>query len=155
MRRAVGRADRAARECHAVLGGEVDCANADDIARFVARHRAPGVTIVVDTSRVTFMAVAGVNALVAARHACRALGGDLVVRNASTPVQRVLQLTDLEELARTELAPCAVVATRQGAVEITSGSKPSTRAALSRNTLAAVVSSMGSLRRSTVARECG
>ncbi|MGW3322278.1 STAS domain-containing protein [Streptomyces virginiae] len=89
-----------------VVSGEIDFDNAMFLRRALlaalVSHRA---TLLVDLERVTFCDCAGLNALLAARHAARQAGRSLHITVAGLRVERLLNLTDTRSLLAGTPAP--------------------------------------------------
>ncbi|SEF15554.1 STAS domain-containing protein [Streptomyces sp. Ag109_O5-10] len=86
----------------AVLGvrGEIDYQSVGVLTRAMPpADPTTGPRVVVDLSEVTFMDSSGVNALVAAHHATRAVRGWLRLAGAHGPVLRTVQLVGLDAVA--------------------------------------------------------
>lgn len=83
------------------VGGEIDLATVpalrDALAAAQARHRAEGLNgpVAVDVSDVRFIDASGLGVLVAAARRGREGGGDLVLRDPSPRMYRLLELTGL------------------------------------------------------------
>lgn len=78
------------------LSGELDLAS-EPAARAELESALGAEELVIDLSRLSFMDVAGVRLLLAARNACRAAGHRLLVVRGSAPVHRVLVLCELAQ----------------------------------------------------------
>lgn len=78
--------------------GELDAHHGHDLQRRLLDLLDGGhSTLVVDTSRVTFLDSSGLRVLVAADERCRAAGGALRLRAPSAQVRYVLRLADLAD----------------------------------------------------------
>lgn len=81
-----------------VLVGEIDitCSAAlRAVGGRLAGELVAGERLSIDVADVTFLDSSGVGALVAVRNAASAQGGSIVLKNLSTPVQRLLELTGM------------------------------------------------------------
>jgi anti-sigma B factor antagonist len=76
------------------VAGEVDVATAPQLRECL--HNVDGV-VVVDLTEVTFLDSTGLNVLVNARKRLLAVGGQLGLRNARAPVQRILQVAGVDD----------------------------------------------------------
>ena len=85
------------------LSGEIDMTGLDDLQSAVEPHLAPGQTIVLDLSDVTFADSTLLKVLVQARGKADEIGGALLVRNPSDLVRRVLSIGDLDDLVQIEV----------------------------------------------------
>ena len=85
------------------LRGEIDLAGLDDLQSAVEPHLAPGQTVVLDLSGVTFADSTLLNVLVQARGKANDIGGALLVRNPSDLVRQLLSLGDLDDLVHAEV----------------------------------------------------
>jgi anti-anti-sigma factor len=85
------------------LRGEIDMAGLEDLQTAVEPHLAPGQTVVLDLSEVTFADSTLVNVLLQARGKASQTGGALVVRNASDQVRQLLSIGDLDDLVQAEV----------------------------------------------------
>lgn len=84
------------------LSGELDANNAPRLTDLLATDRPDidGSTVVLDLSAVAFIDSSGLSALLDARRLAEDTSGELVLRNPSTAVSRLLQMTQLEEVFR-------------------------------------------------------
>jgi anti-sigma B factor antagonist len=81
-----------------VLSGEIDIACAAALRSLggrLASALAAGDRLPVDVADVTFLDSSGVGALIAVRNAAAARGGSVVLRNLSTSVRRLFELSGL------------------------------------------------------------
>lgn len=85
------------------LRGEIDMATLDDLQSAVEPHLAPGQTVVLDLSGVTFADSTLLRVLVQARGKASEVGGALLVRNPSHHVRKLLALGDLDDLVHAEV----------------------------------------------------
>lgn len=85
------------------LRGEIDMAGLDDLQRAIEPHLAPGQTVVLDLSAVTFADSTLLKVLSQARGQADQVGGALLVRNPSDQVRQLLSFADLTDLAQTEV----------------------------------------------------
>jgi anti-sigma B factor antagonist len=87
-------------EIHTIrLAGEVDLATADPVERELERvEQTDAASIVLDLSAVTFMDSTGVRLLVTAQARSRADANRLTLLRGGPQVQRVLQLSGVDEL---------------------------------------------------------
>ena len=85
------------------LRGEIDMASLDDLQGAVEPHLAPGQTVVLDLSDVTFADSTLLKVLVQARGKANDVGGALLVRNPSDQLRKLLSIGDLDDLVRAEV----------------------------------------------------
>ena len=85
------------------LRGEIDMASLDDLQSAVEPHLAPGQTVVLDLSDVTFADSTLLKVLVHARGKANDIGGALLVRNPSDQLRKLLSIGDLDDLVRAEV----------------------------------------------------
>lgn len=85
------------------LRGEIDMAGLDDLQSAVESHLAPGQTVVLDLSGVTFADSTLLRVLHQARGRANDVGGALLVRNPSEKVRQLLSLGDLDDLVHAEV----------------------------------------------------
>jgi len=85
------------------LRGEIDMASLDDLQSAVEPHLAPGQTVVLDLSDVTFADSTLLKVLVQARGKANDVGGALLVRNPSDQLRKLLSIGDLDDLVRAEV----------------------------------------------------
>ena len=85
------------------LRGEIDLAGLDDLQSAVEPHLAPGQTVVLDLSGVTFADSTLLKVLVQARGKADDIGGALLVRNPSDEVRHLLSLGDLDDIVHAEV----------------------------------------------------
>lgn len=85
------------------LRGEIDLAGLDDLQSAVEPHLAPGQTVVLDLSGVTFADSTLLKVLQRAHGKVTNVGGALLIRNPSDQVRQLLSLGDLDHLAQTEV----------------------------------------------------
>jgi anti-anti-sigma factor len=86
-----------------VLRGEIDMTGLDDLQGAVEPHLAPGQTVVLDLSGVTFADSTLLKVLTDARGRADDVRGALLVRNPSDQVRRLLSLGDLDDLVHAEV----------------------------------------------------
>ena len=85
------------------LRGEIDMAGLDDLQSAVEPHLAPGQTVVLDLSGVTFADSTLLKVLHQARGKANDVGGALLVRNPSDRVRQLLTLGELDDLVNAEV----------------------------------------------------
>jgi anti-sigma B factor antagonist len=85
------------------LRGEIDMAGLDDLQSVVEPHLAPGQTVVLDLSGVTFADSTLLKVLHQARGKADDVGGALLVRNPSDQLRQLLTLGDLDDLVNAEV----------------------------------------------------
>lgn len=85
------------------LRGEIDMAGLDDLQSAVEPHLAPGQTVVLDLSDVTFADSTLLKVLVQARGKANDVGGALLVRNPSDQVRQLLTIGALDDLVHAEV----------------------------------------------------
>ena len=85
------------------LKGEIDMAGLDDLQSAVEPHLAPGQTVVLDLSGVTFADSTLLKVLHQARGKANDVGGALLVRNPSDRVRQLLTIGDLDDLVNAEV----------------------------------------------------
>jgi len=85
------------------LRGEIDMASLDDLQGAVEPHLAPGQTVVLDLSDVTFADSTLLKVLVQARGKANDIGGALLVRNPSDQLRKLLSIGDLDGLVQAEV----------------------------------------------------
>jgi anti-sigma B factor antagonist len=81
------------------VGGEIDPCSGEQLIRYaldVMRQHGPW--LAVDLAEVTFMDCGGLRGLLAIRNCARLLGGHLSIVSTSVPVQRILEILELEAL---------------------------------------------------------
>ena len=79
--------------------GEIDPTNADDIANRVSDALGGGPTLVImDLSDVTFMDSTGLSALLRARAICQAGNVEMMLRDPTRQVLKILELTSTHHL---------------------------------------------------------
>ena len=82
-----------------VLHGELDCASAPHLRKHIGQALTDGTTrLVLDLTGVSFLDAVGLGALIGANRQLRERGGKLELRGTRRPVQRVLEITGLEDL---------------------------------------------------------
>jgi anti-anti-sigma factor len=81
-----------------VVQGDVDMATVPVLERALGRTPRPQATVVLDLSQVEFMGSCGVALLLRAQQGLAERGQDLVLRQPSEPVRRVLDLTGVSDL---------------------------------------------------------
>jgi anti-anti-sigma factor len=77
------------------MAGELDLASSDRLGELLAELSDP--TVVVDLAELTFIDSSGIAALVAARDRLQSAGRDLVLTRPQPNVDRVLEMTGLED----------------------------------------------------------
>jgi anti-anti-sigma factor len=84
--------------CLLIIEGEVDCANADELTATGLRalEDVAVQTVAVDLAGVSFCDAAALGALVRIRNASLERDKVLMLRSVSTPVARLLRLTELD-----------------------------------------------------------
>jgi anti-anti-sigma factor len=85
------------------LRGEIDMAGLDALQSAVEPQLAPGQTVVLDLSGVTFADSTLLKVLVQARGKANDVGGALLVRNPSDQVRQLLSISDLDDLVHAEV----------------------------------------------------
>ena len=85
------------------LRGEIDMAGLDDLQSAIEPHLAPGQTVVLDLSEVTFADSTLLRVLSQARGKADQAGGALLVRNPSDQIRQVLSIGNLDDLVHTEV----------------------------------------------------
>jgi anti-sigma B factor antagonist len=85
------------------LSGEIDMAGLDELQSAIEPHLAPGQTVVLDLSDVTFADSTILRVLTQARGKAQEVGGALLVRNPSDQVRQVLSIGDLDDLVHAEV----------------------------------------------------
>jgi anti-anti-sigma factor len=85
------------------LRGEIDLAGLDDLQSAVEPHLAPGQTVVLDLSGVTFADSTLLKVLTNVRGTANDVRGALIVRNPSDQVRQLLALGDLDDLVHAEV----------------------------------------------------
>jgi anti-sigma B factor antagonist len=81
------------------IGGELDAANVDQLISVAAQLPNMNVgQIQLDLGDVTFIDSSGLGALVTLNNRATSAGGSVVVRSASAPVRRLLEITKLDEV---------------------------------------------------------
>ena len=80
--------------------GEVDASTARQLAAALESEitSAPGSTVTVDLSDVSFLDSTGLGALVSAKKAASATGGDVALRGVPTRIMRILEITSLTQV---------------------------------------------------------
>ena len=86
------------------LSGEIDLAGLDDLQSAIEPHLAPGQTVVLDLSGVTFADSTLLRVLSQARGKADQAGGALVVRNPSDQIRQVLSIGNLDDLVQAEVS---------------------------------------------------
>jgi anti-anti-sigma factor len=76
-----------------VISGEVDMASGGRLRSYLQEAVETGRRVVLDLDEVDFMDSTGLNAIVQALHQARKADGDLVIRSASIPVRRLLDVS--------------------------------------------------------------
>jgi anti-anti-sigma factor len=84
------------------LRGEVDLAGVDELQNAIEPFLAPGQTVVLDLSEVTFADSTLLKVLAQARGKLSDAGGALMVRNPSDQARRILTLGELDDLVQDE-----------------------------------------------------
>jgi anti-anti-sigma factor len=100
------------------VGGRLDAESAGELRQFVAAEVRRGETrISLDLAGVSFLSSAGIRVLFETQREARSAGGECLVRVASGPVRKVLELTRLDQILmrpaaaeRNGPAPAAVAA---------------------------------------------
>ena len=79
------------------LAGDLDLSHSTEFIRCIDELTQMTLEprIIVDASRVTFIDSTGTQALILANRRCLDVGGSLLVRSPSEPVERILQITGL------------------------------------------------------------
>lgn len=85
------------------LRGEIDMAGLEDLHGAIEPHLAPGQTVVLDLSGVTFADSTLISVLIQARGKANDVGGALLVRNPSREIRQLLSFGDLDDLAHAEV----------------------------------------------------
>ena len=78
-------------------------ASLDDLQSAVEPHLAPGQTVVLDLSEVTFADSTLLKVLVQARGKANDIGGALLVRNPSDQLRKLRAIGDLDDLVHAEV----------------------------------------------------
>ncbi|MCU1352654.1 MAG: anti-sigma factor antagonist [Acidimicrobiales bacterium] len=86
------------------LDGEVDLSNCDVVADACLAPGGPSAIVELDLSDLLFIDCTGVNELLAIHNCLLERGGGLVVRDATVPVARVLELTGAAALLAASFA---------------------------------------------------
>jgi anti-anti-sigma factor len=85
-----------------VLKGEVDLSGIGDLQDAIEPFLAPGQTVVMDLSEVTFADSTLLKVLAQARGRLSSAGGSLMVRNPSDQARRLLTIGELDDLVQDE-----------------------------------------------------
>ena len=85
------------------LRGEIDMSGVGDLRHAIAPFLAPGQTVVMDLSEVTFADSTLLNVLAEARRELDSAGGALLVRNPSEVARRILTIGQLDDLVQREV----------------------------------------------------
>jgi stage II sporulation protein AA (anti-sigma F factor antagonist) len=85
------------------LRGEVDLAGVGDLRHAIEPFLAPGQTVVMDLSEVTFADSSLLNVLAEARNGMRDAGGSLLLRNPSEVTRKLLTIGQLDDLVQDEV----------------------------------------------------
>ena len=85
------------------LRGEVDIAGVGDLRRAIEPFLAPGQTVVMDLSHVTFADSTLLKVLAETRNGMRDAGGSLLLRNPSEVTRRLLTIGQLDDLVQDEV----------------------------------------------------
>jgi len=85
------------------LRGEIDMAGLGDLQSAIEPHLAPGQTVVLDLSDVTFADSTLLRVLTQARGKADLAGGALLVRNPSDQIRKVLSIGNLDDLVHAEV----------------------------------------------------
>ena len=85
------------------LSGEIDIAGLDDLQSAIEPHLAPGQTVVLDLSDVTFADSTLLRVLSQARGKADEAGGALLVRNPSDQIRQILSIAKLDDLVHAEV----------------------------------------------------
>ncbi|MDQ1480906.1 MAG: hypothetical protein QOI44_1767 [Actinomycetota bacterium] len=80
------------------VGGDIDVATAERLREDMSQLVDSGPNLVLDLNEVPFMDTIGISTLLATRTAVMKHGGSLAVRNPSSTVRRVLEMTGLYAL---------------------------------------------------------
>jgi len=84
--------------------GEIDIATVGSLQGALEVAATGAQRVIVDMSRVTFIDVAGITALLTGASAARAHGGELVVRNLGTTARRVFEVLSVSRRLPVEVA---------------------------------------------------
>jgi anti-sigma B factor antagonist len=84
--------------------GEIDIATVGSLQGALEVAATGAQRVIVDMSRVTFIDVAGITALLTGASAVRAHGGELVVRNLGTTARRVFEVLSVSRRLPVEVA---------------------------------------------------
>jgi anti-sigma B factor antagonist len=87
------------------LAGELDVATAPELRSSVGtffEHSGPGGTLVIDLAAVTFVDSTTIGVLVGAIRAAEQTDWSVVIRNQAPAIQRVFELTGLDQLLTAE-----------------------------------------------------
>ncbi|MBV8690948.1 MAG: STAS domain-containing protein [Actinobacteria bacterium] len=82
------------------VAGEIDVATSNRLRTEILRvllEAGPSATVTLDVADVTFIDSTGLSVLISATKRLRAAGGDLVLRSPGLRMQKVIQLTQLED----------------------------------------------------------
>ena len=85
------------------LRGEIDMNGVDELQKAVEPHLAPGQTVVLDLSHVTFADSTLLHVLDRARGRVDQMGGALLVRNPSDQIRQLLAIGALDDLVQAEV----------------------------------------------------
>jgi len=77
------------------VDGDIDVATSDLLRADISQLVDSGPNLILDLNEVSFMDTVGISALLATRSAVMEHGGSLAVRNPSSTVRRVLEMTGL------------------------------------------------------------
>jgi anti-anti-sigma factor len=87
--------------------GDLDLAAAAPLRKVICDLARPGLTVIVDLSRTTFMDATGASALVRSMQRVQATGGTAVIRNANPRLQGLLSLLGANRrFMKTAASPC-------------------------------------------------
>jgi anti-sigma B factor antagonist len=86
--------------------GDLDVAAAAPLRQVVRDLARPGLTVIIDLSRVTFMDATGASALVRSVQRVRATGGTVVIRHANPRLQCLLSLLGADRLFMKTAGSC-------------------------------------------------
>ena len=90
------------------FSGEIDLAVAEEVSSALQAWVGAGGPVTVDLSEVTFMDSTGIHAVI---EAAKALGdrGCIIIHGAHGGIQKVLELTMLDEVPNVHIIPCMVL----------------------------------------------
>jgi anti-sigma B factor antagonist len=93
------------------VSGEVDLVTAEQLRHTLEEVIERSSDVVVDLARLSFIDSSGLSALVDAHRRAREAGGTLTIRNPTSMLRRLLEITHLETLLVVDSAPPATAAT--------------------------------------------